>query len=119
MGKDDKLLDYFRDVLTEVEIAKIENFCKDEVLVGAVRKVLLQGLYVQGTVQKGFDVDPLQNGAFSLASIAVNNPIPDAEIGAGVRAQWAGMNFLKNAFDSLNLIKTVKEEEESPYNEAI
>lgn len=120
MGDDSRLLGYFKDSLTEVEKSKIEQFCKDEVLLGAVRKVLLQGLYVQGTIQKGFDVDPQTNGAFSLASLAVNNPIPDAEIGAGVRAQWAGMNYLKNAFDTLELIKNDKDESvESPYNEAI
>ncbi len=113
MGNDEKLVVYFQDSLTEVEKAKIEQFCKDEVLSSAVRKVLLQGLYVQGTIQKGFDVDPLQNGAFSLASLAVGNPIPDAEIGAGVRAQFAGVNYLKNAFDTLNRIKS--EKAESPY----
>jgi len=119
MGDDNKLLTYFKESLTESEVAKIEQFCNDKVLHSAVRKVLLQGLYVQGTVQKGYDVDPLQNGAFSLASLAVNNPIPDSEIGAGVRAQFAGMNYLKNAFDTLELLKLPKQEVESPYNEAI
>lgn len=108
---DEKLAKYFNDCLTPEEKVKVEAFCKDEVLYNAVRKVLLQSIYVSGTVQKGLDVDPQINGAFSLASLAVQNPIPDAEIGAGVRAQWAGVNYLKNGFDSLNTIKTEKNEE--------
>lgn len=108
---DEKFTKYFSDSLTEEEKTKIEHiFCKDEVLYGAVRKVLLQSIYISGTIQKGYDVDPLMNGAFSLASLATNNPIPDAEIGAGVRAQWAGVNYLKNGFDSLRSIKANKEE---------
>ena len=120
MNNDDKLAKYFDESLTEIEKEKIEFLCKDEVALNAVRKVLLQGLYVQGTIQKGYDVDPLQNGAFGVASLAFNNPIPDAEIGASVRAQFAGVNYLKNAFDSLHTIKSKKEKPvETPYNEAI
>lgn len=117
---DEKLTRYFSECLTDLEKEKIELFCKDEVLLGAVKKVLLQGIYVSGTIQKGFEVDPQVNGAFSLASLAVANPIPDSEIGAGVRAQWAGINFLKNAFDSLHTIKSKKvETDEDNINEAI
>ncbi len=116
---DNKLVKYFTESLTELEKDTIEQFCKNEVMYGAVRKVLLQGLYVQGTVQKGYDVDPLQNGAFGVASLAFNNPIPDAEIGASVRAQFAGVNYLKNAFDTLNMIKAPKEPVLSDYNEAV
>lgn len=110
-----------KDYLTDLEIVKIETFCADKEMHEAVRKVLLQALYTHGTVQKGKDVfNPQTNAALSLASLAVANPIPDAEIGAQVRAMFAGINALKNAFDSLNNIKS-KEGDivESPYNEAV
>lgn len=120
MDNDLKFEDYFDKSLTEIEKVKIEHFCKDEVLYEAVRKVLLQAIYLSGTIQKGYVVDPMINGAFSLAALAVNNPIPDAEIGAGVRAQWAGINYLKNGLDSLQTIKaTTVEEEEPTVNEGV
>lgn len=119
MNNDDKLIKFFNESLTELEKDSIEAFCKNDVMHGAVQKVLLQGLYLQGTIQKGYEVDPLQNGAFGIASQAFNNPIPDAEIGASVRAQFAGLNYLKNAFDSLNMIKVKKEAVLSDYNEAM
>lgn len=120
MHNDDKLTKYFSEALTDLEKEKIEGFCKDEVLSGAIRKVILQGIYVQGTIQKGFEVDPLVNGAFSLASLSVQNPIPNEQLGEHIKAMWMGVNYVKNAFDSLVTIKkTVTEPVESPYNPAI
>lgn len=107
-----------KDYLTDLEIAKIEAFCNDRPLFEAVRKVVLQGIYTHGTVRKEGAADPLINGAFALASVSMENPIPDAEIGANVRAMWAGINAMKNAFDTLETIKTKVEAVETPYNEA-
>lgn len=105
--------------LTEIEIEKIENFCKDVVLLEAVRKVMLQGIYTHGTLQKGITPDPLKNGALSLAAVAINNPIPDEALGQHIRGIWAGLNALENAFNDLKSIKAPKKAEiESPYNEA-
>lgn len=108
-----------KEFLTELEVQKIELFCSDDVMFEAVRKVLLQGIYSQGVVQKGFTHDPLKNAAFNLASQAITNPIPDAELGANLRGMWAGVNYLHNAFRDLESIKEKKEIVESPYNNAI
>lgn len=108
-----------KEQLTETEIVKIENFVKDEVLYNAVKKVLLAGLYTHGTVSKDFTPEPTINGAFSLVSLAMSNPVPDEIIGQQLRAQWAGINALKNAFDNL---KEIKGDVKSPFvetNEAI
>jgi len=43
--------------------------------------------------------------------LAMENPIPDAEIGAHLRGMWAGINILKNGFDALDKVKTEKPEE--------
>ena len=120
--KEDKnLLKYFQAALTEEEKVKVEAFCKDEVQYEAVKKLLLQSIYLSGTIKKGYEVNPLINGAFSLAALAGNNPIPDAEIGAGVRAQWAGVNYLKNAFEVLDQVRSTKavKPEEEPQNIAV
>lgn len=109
-----------KEYLTDLEIAKIEAFCKDKDMHEAVRKVLLQALYTHGTVQRGEPIsEPTLNFALSIPGLAMTNPIPNEEIGAQVRAVFAGINVLKNAFDALNSIKTTGELIESPYNEAI
>ncbi len=108
-----------KEQLNETEIVKIEGFVKDEVLFNAVYKVLLAGIYAHGTVQNNFVPDPLINGAFSLVSLSPSNPIPDEIIGQQLRAQWAGVNALKNALDKL---KDIKSGVETPFidkNEAI
>ena len=108
-----------KDYLTELEIEKLEALTKDDVLMGALEKVMLQAIYTHGTIQKGFTPNPLENAAFNLASLAIANPIPDAELGANIRGMWAGVNYLKNAFDSLKGIRADKEAVLSEYNDAI
>ena len=100
--------------LTDIEIVKIETFVADEVMLNAVKKVILAGIYSHGVVARGGEVNPLVNGAFSLASLSPTNPIPDEIIGQQLRAQWAGLNAMENAFKSLEGIKS---KVESPYIE--
>ncbi|MCF7843865.1 hypothetical protein K9M47_03130 [Candidatus Gracilibacteria bacterium] len=105
--------------LNELEITKIEQFCADKEMYNAVKKIILASVYTHGTVQKGFIPNPLQNGAFSLASLATNNPIPDNVLGEHIRGMWAGVNALENGFNELSKITSGKEIIESPYNEAV
>lgn len=105
--------------LSELEITKIEQFCADKEMHDAVKKIMLAGIYTHGTVQKGYTPNPLQNGAFALASLATTNPIPDNVLGEHIRGMWAGVNALENGFNELNKIKSDKTEIESPYNEAV
>jgi len=108
-----------KSYLNEIEIEKIEKFCEDTTLLEAVRKVLLQGLYSHGVNKAGESSDPLINGAFSLVSMSVNNPITNELLGEQLKAQWAGINALHNAFNDLQSIKTEKKEAvESLYNVA-
>lgn len=105
--------------LNELEITKIEQFCSDKDMYNAVKKILLASIYTHGTVQKGYIPNPLQNGAFSLAALATQNPIPDKVLGEHIRGMWAGVNALENGFNELGKIKSANESEESPYNEAV
>ena len=98
--------------LTDIEIKKIEVFCGDKEMFNAVKKVLLAELYSHGVIEKGKDHDSLTNGAFSLASLAINNPIPDEQLGQHIRGMWAGINILENGYNKLNTIKSKKVEKE-------
>lgn len=101
-------------MLNDLEKVKIEAFCKDTEMFEAVKKVLLASLYSHG-VPNG-EPNPLINGAFQLASLALENPIPDEQIGAHVRAMFSGINVLENGYNKLKTIKS-GEVVESPYNE--
>jgi hypothetical protein len=108
-----------QEYLTDLEVVKIEAFCADEVMFNAVKQVLLAGLYTHGVPKKGKKHNPLINGAFSLVSLAGENPIPDAELGAHLRGTWFGINALENGYKALTKIKSKKEAIETPFNEAI
>jgi len=95
--------------LTEIQKVKIEAFCADTEMYNAVRHILLANLYSHGVIE-GKGHDPLINGAYNLVALAMENPIPDAEIGAHLRGMWAGINILKNGFDALDKVKTEKPE---------
>lgn len=109
-----------QDYLTEIEIEKVEKMCEDTVLVDAIEKVMCQGIFTHGVVQKGFPFNPLKNAALNLAAISTENPITNEIMGEHIRGVWAGLNALHNAMKDLKSIKTKKVEAiETPYNEAV
>lgn len=112
-------MENLKDILTEMEVMKIESFCKDKEMMEAVKKVLLQHLYTQGVITKGQPHNPLFNRAFSLVQLATQNPIPDEQLGAHLRGIWEGVNALEGGFSDLSKIKSKKEDVESLFNEAI
>lgn len=104
-----------KEFLTDLEIAKIEAFNKDEVLVGAVKKVLLQHIYSQGVITKGNKHNPLKNRALVL----VGGDVSNEELGSQLRSLWEGVSAIESGFSELESIKQVVETAESPYNEAL
>jgi len=106
--------------LSKEEIVLVETFCKNKKMFEAVKKGLLAGIYSHGVIKAGYEFDPLQNGAFALASLAVSNPIPDEQLGQHIRGTWAGINALENALKELQKIKSeITEPVVSEYNNAI
>ncbi len=107
------------DFLTEGEVAQIEAFCKNEAMFEAVKKVMLQGIYSHGVNVKGKKQNPLINGAFGLVSNDVTDSIPNEQVGALLRAQWAGLYAIEQNFHNLTEIKSVKKEVGEEINNAI
>lgn len=102
-----------KEYLNDLEVAKVEAFCADEVMYDAVKKVLLQSIYSQGTLKAGQPANPLKNRAFHLVQLATGNPIPDAELGAHLRGIWEGVNALEGGFEALEGYKTPVPDKES------
>ncbi len=97
-------------ILNDLEKLKIETFCADKDMYNAVKKVILAGIYSHGVIEAGEEHDPLVNGAFSLASLSVENPIPDEALGQHIRGMWNGINALQNAFNRLDSVHSEKPE---------
>ncbi|MFA6897239.1 MAG: hypothetical protein WCQ96_03065 [Patescibacteria group bacterium] len=101
--------------LSDIEIEKIEHLCKDEVLVEAMKKVLLSAIYENGTLRNGIKADPTRNAAF--AAVANYPGMSDEQIGSDLRAQWAGVSALENGIKKLQGYKketSDKKEEANP-----
>lgn len=107
--------------LSDIEKDKIINFNQDEVLVNAVRKVLLAVIYDNGTLRKDVAPDPLKNGALGLAFLAISGRgvVSNEDLGEDIKALAQGVSLLENGLNALSKIKKESEVVESPYNEAV
>jgi len=109
-----------QEFLNDLEIAKIETFCKDKDMFDAVKKVLFAVIYEDGVVKKGKKLNQ-RNGAFSLIANAYSegNNISDAELGAQLRAKFEGVHCVLDGFDKLKNIKSTQTTVDEIVNEAI
>lgn len=107
------------DYLSDLEKEAVVAFCANEVMAEAVKKVILQHIYSQGTLKAGVEANPLQNRAFALAQYATENPMTNDVIGQHLRGVWEGVNALETGYHALSKVKVEKAEVvKSPYNEA-
>lgn len=106
----------FDDVLSDTEKLAIQMFVDNEVQVRAVKKILLFGIYNNGTLKKDLTPDPLQNFAFRLVSRGMN--LTNEVLGQQNRAEWEGINALENAFNELLQFKKNDERSEPKGNPA-
>ena len=106
--------------LSELEVTKIENFCKDKEMYEAVRKVLLASIYYNAVPVKGVDFEH-KNPAFNFISSTYSGEksVTNEELGQNLRGLFEGVHLTQSVFDNLKVIKSQEEVVESPYNEAI
>jgi hypothetical protein len=109
-----------KEYLTEIEISKVEQFCADENMYNAVKKVLLATLYYKGALHKGEKLEA-KNQAFNLISqaYAQGQEVTNEVLGQEIRGLFEGVNALENGFNELKTIKKDSEVVESPYNIAV
>lgn len=105
-----------QEYLTDLEIAKIEQFCTDNDMYNSVKKVILAGLYHNGVITKGEKHDATKNFALALVN---GDDKSDLQIGQELRAAHTGISLLENAFNEIKNIKTPSDKVESPFNMAI
>lgn len=86
------------EYLSELEQVKLLSFVSDKVMMEAVRKVLLAGVYYNGTLRPDFKADPTKN--FALG-IAFDTHRSDAELGTDLRATAYGISFIEQGFNEI------------------
>lgn len=105
-----------RDILTEQELAKAQQFAEDAVMQETVRKVLLLGLYENGTLKQGKPVEPSMNVALQI--VAQRPDATNEDIGADIRALWEGISQIQVGLRKFDLFKTVTPVAEKKTNKA-
>lgn len=100
--------------LSDKELEKVDKFVKDKVQFEAVRKVLLDGIYNNGTLKKDAPADPLRNWALSLGATSNQGVhLTNEQVGAELRAMSEGIYFLEMALKQLTQISKKRDEEKA------
>ncbi len=91
----------FDKILSDLEQEKVGQFIQDDVMREAVKKIMLHGIYTEGTLKKGEAtvIDPYTNFAFMFAS-SFPSATPE-QVGNNMKACWEGINLLINAYKDL------------------
>ena len=106
------------DYLSEKEVAEVQRFLNNEVMVEAVRKVLLSPLYRDGLLQKGKKADPLRNFMLGFFSNPQVKMMPSDEKGKFVEAILQGVSLVETGFEVLQTLKEVEQPKEAKTNKA-
>jgi hypothetical protein len=97
-----------KSYLTELEANEIHKFVNNPIQFEAVRKILLTGLYSNGTLRKGVASSPTRNMAFTLVA-NIDKEVSNEQVGADLRALWYGINALEGGFNELKRMARVVE----------
>lgn len=119
MSKVDNIKENLDEVLDMNEIIALEKFNADPIMVGAVKKVILMGLYHNGTIQKGADPEPMRNVAFSRLARDYDRNLSNEQIGEDLRGLFEGISLLEIAFNSISVYKKEEDEQKVKKNPAL
>lgn len=103
------------NILTELEKDKLKFVASDEVMLGAIKKVILSAVYFDGTLDKKGIPDPLKNFALALAS---RPGVKNEDLGAELKASLAGVQLLETGFKELEKFTFHVVEEKPAKNQA-
>ena len=110
------------ELLSDVEKEKVMTFVRDEILVSAVKKILLQSIYGNGTLRADVDPDPTRNAALGLAALAIGGKgvVSNADLGEDLRGLMQGISLMEQGFTYMEGLKVDKKPiEEEKTNPAI
>lgn len=93
--------------LADIERDEIQKFLENRVLVEAVKKVILSGVYEDGILQPGKPADPLKNfvlGFFTRPNIAL---LPLDEKAKHLEAIIHAVSYVETGFQNLDKMRKI------------
>ena len=108
-------------ILSQAEIEKLEAFNEDEVMVNAVKKVLLIGKNVNGVAKAGEPMNDLMtNPAFHPYVAQRNSGNIDFEaVGKEVGLMVEAYNIIEDGFDTISTYRKPTKGSNKPKNTAV
>lgn len=92
--------------LTDQEKELVLQFISNEKMADAVKKVLLDGIYEQGTSKVGVDRDSNRNWAWSVLTKGAD--LSNEQAGQCLRSVMEGISFLETSFNNMNKMKSIE-----------
>lgn len=96
-------------ILTELHKSKLDQFCRDEVMFEAVKRVLLFPIYNAGTLGTTEKTQARRNFVFNIYA-AYSGTKDNEKLGESVARACEGINLLESAWDELERFKILKVE---------
>ena len=104
-------------ILNAQEQGEITKLLKNEVLLKAIEKVILQPIYTHGTLQEGDEAFPDMNFALYTRD-ASGNPLSNEKLGELVQAKSIAIGLLIDGVNQLAKYKVVNIETKDKKNKA-
>ncbi len=91
------------EFLNDLEKDKLQSFIADEVMMEAVKKVMLAVIYNQGTINPGEKTSPTKNAFLALVFKTIRGEAiaKNEQLGEDLRAMAYGVNYLEAGFAQL------------------
>lgn len=105
-------------ILNDIEKAEVLKFIENRTMVEAVRKVLLSGVYFNGTLRAGEKAEAGRNFALALVvqKLANNEEISNELLGQDIRGAAEGIRLVEIGFSQLDKFKTTPEPKKKEKN---
>lgn len=101
--------------LNDFEKSELQRLVENKVLLGALKKILLSGVYYNGTLEAGVTPNATRN--FALSFVATKEETNET-LGARLRASSEGVQLVELGFQMLDQYGYVEPQEEKKVNKA-
>lgn len=98
---------FIKDILNETEISELEAMNERPMLLGALKKVLLNPIYHQGILEKGKIPDPNQNFLLALGASAGAAAGPEL-LGKDLMNRIYALQLVEIGFNTLSRFKKLE-----------
>jgi hypothetical protein len=106
-------------ILDDNEKLAVQMFVDNDVQREAVKKVLLMGIYHNGTLEKGKDANPFMNFALGHVAAADELHLDNNALGQQLRAAWEGIVAIEKGFEGMNYYRKPQEGSTKKDNPAV